>query len=271
MSPIITSLQNAQVKHTVSLHSGKGRKKYGEFLIEGKRFVREAFLRQAEVIKLYYCLENQRANQQSIADLLQLAEKEAIPVEEVSPAVMRKMSAAEEPQGILGLVKIPEYDWSDISLDHRSILLIIDGIRDPGNLGTILRTALAANVKNIILTRGTADIYNPKVLRSTMGAIFALTILTDKTPQEITDFCKGNNCFLAVSDMNGTSVFSERISEQYPLALIVGNEAVGVSEYFLQSADKVLAIPMFNRVESLNAAISAGIILFEIRRQLGFL
>ena len=268
------------MKQVVTLHSTKGRKEAGQFLVEGKRFVQEALERNAKITRIYYCSDIKELQDDnsynfkqylSVANLVEQAHKEQIPVEEVTETVMRKISTTKEPQRILAIAAKGEYDWKDIDLEKKDILLIVDEIQDPGNLGTILRTALAADVRNIVLTKGTVDIYNTKVLRSSMGAIFSLKILTDKIPEEITNFCKTNNYSLTISTMEGTSIYNEKISGNIPLALVVGNEAFGSAKIFHQEADKKLSIPMFNTVESLNVAIAAGIFLFEIRRQLRFL
>lgn len=264
---VITSMQNEQVKHIVSLHTLKGRRESREYLIEGKRFVEEAFLRGAKLKKAYYCSKYSL----EVLALADQALKLGIETEEVSETVMRRMSSTEEPQGILAAVEKDDADWQDLSIDQDSILLIIDNIQDPGNLGTILRTALAADVRQVILTKGTVDLYNPKVLRSTMGTIFSQTIVPNKTPEEIVNFCNQQNCFLAVSTMEGFSIFGEEASANYPLALVIGNEAFGTSEVFLANARQKFSIPMFNKVESLNAAMAAGIFLYELRRQAGFL
>lgn len=267
------------MKHVVSLHNGKSRKESGQFIVEGKRFVQEALLREAEIITIYYCPDNEKLAEGntytkqglSLAELVEQAQNKRIPVEQVTESVMYKMATTKEPQRIIAVTQQQEYDWQDIHLDDNGILLIIDQIQDPGNLGTILRTALAADVKNIILTKGTVDLYNTKVLRSSMGAIFSLTIITDKTVEEITNYCKANNHILTVSAMEGTSIYEWKICEQYPLALVLGNEAFGPSDLLAQKADKRISIPMFNNVESLNVAIAAGIFLFELRRRLHFL
>lgn len=156
---MIVSLQNEQVKHVVSLHDKKGRKEYREFLVEGKRFVQEAILRQAQLKKVYYTAQDAAAEPSdpqyslNISGLVTEIRALGIEAEEVSEAVMRKMSATEAPQGILGIIRKNEFDWQDIKVRKDTILLVVDGIQDPGNLGTILRTALAADVKQIILTK----------------------------------------------------------------------------------------------------------------------
>lgn len=273
-------MQNEQVKHAVSLHRSKGRKESGEYLIEGKRFIREAFQRNARVKIVYFCFAGPTAcakekeypkNHLNLESLLKEARGFGIPVEEVSENVIRKMSATEEPQGILAIAGKVEYDWNDLTNGDQTIMLIVDGVRDPGNLGTIIRTALAADVRQIVLTKGTADPFSPKVLRSSMGAVFSQTILVDKTPQELLRFCRQNKYTLAVTTSQGDSIFAEKGGISYPLALVIGSEAFGPAAFFLENADKKYSLPMFNQVESLNAAMAAGIFLFEVRRQARFL
>jgi TrmH family RNA methyltransferase len=265
---MITSLQNEQVKHVVALHRGKGRKEYGQYLIEGRRFVKEAFLRKTKILKLFYCFNPEESD---LANLVKQANIMGIPVEEVTDIVLKKMSATQEPQGILAILEKKNADWENIITGKNTILLVINGIQDPGNLGTILRTALAVDVSQIILTEGTVDLYNPKVLRSTMGTIFSQKILIDKAPQEIVNFCRVNNYTLAIATMEGNSIFKEGTSANYPLALVIGNEAFGPSEYFLNKAEEKYSLPMFNNVESLNVAMATGIFLYELRRQMHFL
>ncbi|MGI5902167.1 MAG: TrmH family RNA methyltransferase [Desulfitobacteriia bacterium] len=262
---MITSLQNEQVKQVVALHKNKGRNTGNEYLIEGKRFIKEAFLRQARIKKIYY------TNTKDLGELIEEATARQIPLQPVSEEVMKKMATTVECQGILAVMEQVHPKWEDLKIGQETILLIIDNIQDPGNLGTIFRTALAANVKQIILTKGTVDRYNPKVLRSSMGSIFCQTILTNKTAPEIVNFCRRNNLCLAVSSMEGNSIFSEQTKVKFPLALVIGNEAFGVSDFFKGQADLKYYIPMFNRVESLNAAMAAGIFLYELRRRGGFL
>lgn len=274
-------MQNEQVKHIVSLHQNKGRRESREYLIEGKRFVNEAFLRKAPIKKFYYTANDSyeqednvtkpEAASRAVKELVRQAVDWGIPAEEVSENVMKKMSATEEPQGILALLARQDYFWTDLEINTDTILLVIDGLQDPGNLGTILRTALAADVKQIILTKGTVDLYNPKVLRSSMGAIFSQTIVTESEPEEIVNFCSVQNIELAVSAMEGKSIYGQEACIKYPLALVIGNEAFGCSAHLEMKAQQKYSIPMSNNVESLNAAMAAGIFLYELRRQVQFL
>lgn len=264
---MITSLQNPMVKHITALQQRKTRAEAGEFVVEGWRFAGEALARGAKVKQAFFCPELVRPEGKA---LLERFHQAGIMLEEVDERVLRKLSATEEPQGILALIQKPEFSWSDVRLNARSVLLIIDGLQDPGNLGTILRTALAAGVNTVLLTKGTVDPYNPKALRSTMGAIFSLTILPNLESEDIAGFCRENSLPLVVGDISGDILY-RKAHLPLPLALVVGNEGSGPDRFFRDSAQQRLTIPMAAGVESLNVATATAIMLFEIVRQRDFL
>lgn len=264
---MIESLHNEQVKYVASLQRHKAREEAQLFVVEGWRFVEEAVLRNAPIKKVYVCQGRQNLEWQFLQKRLS---ERRIPFEEVTERVLRKMSATEEPQGILAVVRQTTYTWADLQIDQNSVVLILDGIQDPGNLGTILRTALASGARYVCLTPGTVDLYNPKVLRSTMGAIFSLVLLQDYQPEEILDFCQDQGLSIFMGDIQGSSVYQTKLSEG-PLALVVGNEGNGPSPAFRRSNVQCITIPMAQDVESLNVAIATGILLFEIVRQRDFL
>ncbi|MHB1654426.1 MAG: TrmH family RNA methyltransferase [Desulfitobacteriaceae bacterium] len=264
---MITSLQNSLVKHIVALQQRKARDEAGEFVVEGWRFAGEALARGAKINQVVYCPEQVRPEGGA---LLERCRQGGIPVEEVERRVLRKMTATEEAQGILAVVRKPKFSWAHVPISARSLLLVVDGVQDPGNLGTILRTALAAGVSAVCLTQGTVDLFNPKVLRSTMGAIFSLIVLQKLEPRRILAFCQEHRWPIVVGDITGESLYgSPRLS--LPLVLVVGNEGAGPSSIFRTSAQRLLTIPMGSSVESLNVASAAGIMLFEIVRQRDFL
>jgi len=264
---MIESLQNEQVKYVVSLQRHKAREEAQLFVVEGWRFVAEAVLRNAPIKKVFVCQERETLEWQSLHK--KLCERN-IPFEEVDKRVLRKMSATEEPQGILAVVRQTTYTWADLQIDRNSLLLILDGIQDPGNLGTILRTALASGVRYVCLTPGTVDLYNPKVLRSTMGAIFSLVLLPGRQPEEILSFCRDRGLDVFTGDTQGSTVYHTKLSDG-PLALVVGNEGSGPSPSFRNADVQCVTIPMYQDVESLNVAIATGILLYEIVRQRHFL
>lgn len=264
---MIESLQNEQVKYVVSLQRRKAREEAQLFVVEGWRFVEEAIFRNAPIKKVYVCLERKPIEWPSLLNRLQ---DQSIPFEEVDERVLRKMSATEEPQGILAVVRQTNHSWSEVTIDQQTVLLIIDGIQDPGNLGTILRTALAAGVRYVCMTPRTVDVYNPKVLRSTMGALFSLVLLPSRQPEDILDFCHGQGVSVFMGDIEGESIYRTLFSEG-PLALVVGNEGKGPSLSFKTKDVQRVTIPMAQNVESLNVAMATGILLYEIIRQRGFL
>lgn len=264
---MIESLKNEQVKYVVSLQRRKAREEAQLYVVEGWRFVEEAFNRNAPIKKVYVCSEREPLEWQPLQKRLR---DRSIPFEEVDERVLRKMCATEEPQGILAVVRQTSHTWSEVDIDQHTVLLIIDGIQDPGNLGTILRTALAAGVRYVCMTPGTVDVYNPKVLRSTMGALFSLVILPSKQPKDILDFCHERGLNIFMGDIEGELVYRTSLSEG-PLALVVGNEGKGPSLSFKTGAVQRITIPMAQNVESLNVAMATGILLYEIVRQRDFL
>lgn len=259
---LLTSLQNEQVKYVANLHKRKFREETGEFLVEGWRFVEEAIRREARVTKVFVCPERQTEVWLSLVEAL---EKREIPVTRVSELVLRKMSDTENPQGILAIVTQPEWTWKDVQIPADQVLLVLDGIQDPGNCGTILRTALAAGIQQVCLTEGTVDIYNPKVLRSTMGAIFSLKILANCEPEEILAYCAEHKLQVVTGDIDGKNLYHTELP--LPLALVVGNEGNGPSSIFRGSEVNRITIPMDHGVESLNVAMATGIILYELVRR----
>lgn len=261
---MLTSLQNEHVKHVVALHKRKTRKDYGEFLIEGWRFIEEAIRREAEIRQIYVCPEKEKGYWSSLYSVLR---ERKIPILEVDERVLRKMSETEEPQGILAVVGLKSLSWKDLEVDSKTVLLIVDGIQDPGNLGTILRTALAAGVQQVCLTTGTVDLYNPKVLRSTMGTVFSLQVLTDCSPEQVIEFAQSKGLKVLTGDIEGEPFYETQFD--LPLALVVGNEGNGPSEVFRSPELTRVTLPMSHEVESLNVAIATGIILYEIARRKG--
>jgi len=264
---LLTSLQNNQVKQVVSLHRRKGRDESKKFLVEGWRFVEEAVQRGAEIEQVFVCPTRIPPEWQFLIDEIYV---QRLAVEEVDERLLRRMGTTEEPQGILAVARQKTVSWGDLSVDAQSLLLIIDGVQDPGNLGTILRTALASGITQVCLTSGTVDLYNPKVLRSTMGTIFSLRVVNEVSTDEIINFCQANSLTMVTADLKGEPLYSAKI-EQVPMALIVGNEGKGPADQFKTAADQTVTIPMYNQVESLNVGIATGILLYEIVRRRDFL
>lgn len=257
---VITNLQNPQIKSVTALQKKKYREEAGRFVIEGVRFVEEALQAGAAIEQVYYTAKAQ--TQARGAALLEQAADQGVALQEVADPVMDKLSDTETPQGILAVLAMP-LAQADIKL--QGLGLLIDGVQDPGNLGTILRTAHAAGVKQVWLTPGTVDVYNPKTLRSTMGSIFHLQIKVIDEAQ-LLKLAQESGWQVVVADVSGQQPYYQ-VDLLQPTVLVVGSEARGPSALLVEQSTHVVSIPMPGQAESLNVGIATGILLFEAVRQ----
>ncbi|HEC21612.1 MAG TPA: RNA methyltransferase [Chloroflexi bacterium] len=255
---MITSLNNERVKRVRALQSKRqARRKANRFVLEGPRLAREALLAGAPVEEVFYT-EEFAAAPEGASLLGELGQRGATLLLVAGP-VMQAMSDTQTPQGILAVLPIvgPEAP-SDFSY-----ALVIDGVRDPGNMGGIMRTAAAAGVPLMIVTGGTVDLTNPKVVRSAMGAHFRLPVQY-LSWEGIMSRLADHAIFLAEAG-HGAPYFQVDWTQR--CALIVSEEAHGPSERARQAAHAPVTIPMPGQMESLNVAIATGILLFEMVRQ----
>ncbi|MBI5666451.1 MAG: RNA methyltransferase [Chloroflexi bacterium] len=251
---MITSLQNERVKLARALQTqAKARRSEGKIALEGVRLVRDALeMGQKPDFILY---EPDAVNDEGLT-MWQQSGAALLPV---STEVMRHISQTQQPQGVLAVFPMPEP-----ALPPRpERVLILDAIRDPGNVGTILRTAAAAGVQTVLLSPTCADAYNPKVLRGGMGAHFRVPV-TERDWSAIGVYCRRLTVYLA--EGKGSLVY-HRVDWTAPWALIIGSEAHGAGGEAERLAQQRVTIPMAAATESLNAAAAAAIILFEAARQ----
>jgi TrmH family RNA methyltransferase len=252
---VITSSQNAKIKLVRALLGrAKERREANAFLVEGVRLVEEAVRSNWGLrFVLYDELLSERGK-----SLIENLKSRGVDVEMVSVGLMKTLSETETPQGILAIV---EHKFLPI-LNSPNFILIPDQIRDPGNLGTLLRTAAAAGVQAVLLPPETTDAFAPKVMRSGMGAHFRLPIHSMGW-EEIREQTKSVQVYLA--DMDGKSCWECDLLQ--PLALIVGGEAEGASGEARKLKFQKISIPMPGQVESLNAGVAGSVLMFEVVRQ----
>lgn len=256
----LTGLQNPLVKAAAELKQKKYRQQRGEFLAEGLRTVEEAVAFKAAQQIFYTATEDERT-----LKLLEQAASMQLKLTCVSEAVMKKIADTETPQGIIAVCRMQEQPLEQL-LASGKLLLVLDRVGDPGNIGTMLRTADAAGVGGIILLKGTADIYAPKTVRSSMGSLFHVPVLSGVAEQEFIDNAKKAGYQLLVTALDGAdNLYQADLKGR--LAFVMGNEAGGVSASLLQQADKRVFIPMRGKAESLNVAMAAGIVMFEAMRR----
>jgi RNA methyltransferase, TrmH family len=252
---MITSSQNPKLKLVRTLMGRpKERREANAFVIEGIRLIEEAV---TAGWKFQFALYSDGLNERG-QDLLKVLIAHRIDAEEVAGDLLQKLSDTETPQGILAVL-----EFTDLPIpDSLNFVLIPDQIRDPGNLGTLIRTAAATGVQAIFLPEETTDAFAPKVVRAGMGAHFRLPIYL-LTWDEIRERTKDLQVYLA--DMNGTPCWESDFSK--PLALMVGSEAEGASADGRKLATEKISIPMAGNVESLNAGVAGSVLMFEVVRQ----
>ena len=258
---IITSKDNETVKNIKKLKDRKYRDLNNEFIIEGIKLVKEAISENFMIKKIVICeecLENAIIDEKT---LYEIAKYECI---YVTKKIFESISDVTHPQGILAVVEKNNKKPINYKED---IVLVLDGLQDPGNLGTILRTIDSANLSQIIVSKETVDAYNPKVVRSTMGAIFRVNIVqTDNLKETLKEFKKHKYKIMSTSLGATESIYDIDYNKK---VLVIGNEANGVSKGILDFADEKVIIPMLGKTESLNASVATSIIVYEyVRRKI---
>lgn len=255
---MISSVRNPKIQAMRALQSrARNRREAGAFVVEGVRLAEEA-LNSGWRAKAAFFTRNLDERGQAIIKSLQ---DQKVNAEEVAESVMKAISDTRSPQGIL-----LEMQAKELPIPAQpSLVLVLDGMADPGNLGTLLRSAAGAGADAVFLTPGSADAFAPKVLRSGMGAHFKLPVRERDWP-EIASFCKKENLTVFVAEA-GRGKLYDQVDLTQPIALIVGGEAHGVSEAAQQLKPEPIHIPMPGQIESLNAATAGSLLLFEAVRQ----
>ena len=251
---VISSKDNEIIKKIKSLKEKKYRDIENCYIIEGIKLVKEAIAENAKII-----------NDGEI-DTDTLYEIAKFDVVYVTEKVFKTITDVKTPQGIIAVI---EKNNINSKIDYnQDIIIALDGVQDPGNLGTILRTVDSANLKQIILSKESADSYNPKVVRSTMGAIFRVNIIEADSLKDMLQEAKKNNFKVMVTSLDTkNSIYDVDYSKK---VIVIGNEANGVSKEVQAIADEKVKIPMLGKTESLNASVAAGIMIYEyVRKKLG--
>jgi TrmH family RNA methyltransferase len=255
---MITSTTNEHVKRVRSLHRKRSRYREQAFIVEGLRAVQEAVKAGTQPAFLFHTpvvLEDPRA-----CSLVSKAQERGVTVRVVSEPVMQAMSDTVTPSGLLAVLPMGECSIPD----PLTWVLVVDRLRDPGNMGTILRSALAAGIELVITSRGTVDAYSPKVVRAGMGAHFGLRMCLNQPWSEIEGMLEGVR--VLVAEPTGGVPYWE-INWGRPTALVIGSEARGARTQAEDVATGRVSIPMRTGTESLNAAVAASVLLFEGARQ----
>ena len=300
---LITSVNNQRVKEVANLKQKKYRTESGTYFAEGLRAVTEA-VEHAEVTDLFFTA----TEESKLKEILKTTKEKGVRLYQTDPKVMAKLSDTKAPQGVLAVIKMPENNlqqlWANafaktatrqninagdaaaentihtihkekkilmkkLEPDNNAPVIILDRVQDPGNLGTIIRTADAVGALGVILLEGCADAFSPKVVRASMGSLFHLPVVQDVFPEDALTWCYRHGYEPAATALgNAQNVYKADLSKK--MAFIFGNEANGVAEELQTAAETRLFIPMAGLAESMNVAMAAGVILFEGLRQRKF-
>ncbi len=258
---LVQSRQNKTVREIIALQDKKERKRQRCFIVEGVRFVREALLSGMGVEKICFATETADKLVPELNSLL----PSGIPAYEMPLGLFRQMAETDTPQGVLAVVRIPDRSLS--SLYRQGFRgLVLDSVQDPGNCGTMIRSAHALGFDAVIAASGSVDIFNGKVLRATMGSVFHIPVIENVNLTEIVSFAKEHQLELIAACMDrATACHETELAGEFLLA--VGNEGKGISEEMLTAAGKRVFIPMPGGAESFNAGVAASILMYESNRQ----
>lgn len=247
---MITSKTNELIKHIKSLSQRKARDEYSEFIVEGIKMVRE-------VIESNMIIKKIIISEELFNEKLEVSDDE---IEFVSKSVFEYISETQTPQGIMAIVSKRE-KTDEIG----EVIFALDNVQDPGNLGTIIRTLDCAGINTLILSEGCVDVYNSKVIRSTMGAIFRVNVLQNVPLESKLKELKDTGYNIAVTTLDGaTNLYKQNFEGK--IVIVIGNESNGVSKEIQEIANIKIKIPMIGKTESLNAGVAASLVAYEIKR-----
>lgn len=257
---VISSKDNEFIKHIKKLKDKKYRDLNKEFIVEGIKLIKEAIEEKAEIKQIVICDNCQNTDIIPKELMYEIAKYECIYVTE---NIFKTISDVNTPQGILAIIG---RNTAETEIDYtQDIIVALDDIQDPGNLGTILRTVDSIGLNQILVSKGTADSYNQKVVRSTMGAIFRVKIIECENLEKTLKEIKKHKYELVITSLQTeNSIYNINYNKK---VIVIGNEANGVEQKIQDMADIKVKIPMLGKTESLNAAISTGIVLYEYVRQ----
>lgn len=255
---MITATSNKRIKWLVSItEKAKERRKEQAFVVEGGKMFEEAdekYIREVYVSESYI-------EKNGISDKLQ-----RVGFETVSDEVFKKISDTKAPQGILCVMNQYKYALEDLLNKDNPVLVLLEDIQDPGNLGTILRTGEGAGIDGVIMTKDTVDIYNPKTIRATMGSIYRMPFLYVDSLGEVIGKLQEKGILVYAAHLKGNEYY-DNFDFKKGTAFLIGNEGNGLKKETADLADAYLKIPMEGKVESLNAAIATSLLMYETYRQ----
>lgn len=257
---VITSKDNENIKHIRKLKDKKYRDEYKEYMVEGIKLINEAIQENADIKTIVVCENCVKTGEIDQKTLYEIAKYNCLYVDE---KIFGTITDVQNPQGLLAIIskecKAEEIDYKD------DIIVVLDDLQDPGNLGTILRTVDSVGLKQVIVTKKSGDVFNPKVVRSSMGAIFRIKVIeTNNIIDTLKEMKKHKFKIVSTSLDTKKSIYDIKYNKK---VIVIGNEANGVEKEVQDMSDEKIKIPMIGKTESLNASVATGIVLYEYVRQ----
>ncbi len=259
----IKSSDNKKLKLFRLLHKRKYREQYQLVPLDGRLLVEEALNVEAEMIWILYDEEFKSSSEG--LKLIERIKYKNIPCYLTSRKLIEEASTVSTSQGIICVAKMPSYS-EDLVIKRGGRLLILDSVQDPGNLGTLFRTSLAGGMTGVVCTKGSVDLFNPKTLRSTMGAVFNLPHLKEIDPGYLIQVLQELNIPIYCCDPGGEVLYYD-VDFAISFAVVIGNESRGISPIIKEKCSQIISIPLEGSVESLNASVAGAIIIYEALRQ----
>ena len=259
MNEVITSVQNGRVKRVLALQQKSSeRRREGLFVVEGRRELGHLIEAGYEVDTVLFCRE--LLDEVSFVERIPCSERV-----EVSPYVYEKIAYRESTEGIMALVQERKLGLQDLKLSEKSLVVVLERVEKPGNLGAILRSADAAGADAVIVCDPLTDLYNPNLIRSSIGACFTVPTVAC-TSEECIRFLKETGVQILTAQLQDSSLYYN-VDMKVATALVMGTESTGLTQVWRDAADRHIRIPMLGRLDSLNVSVSTAILLFEAVRQ----
>ena len=264
MPPVnITSLKNPKIKQALELRERQFRQESGLTLVEGYREAVCALASSVNVTALFYCPDF--FQEQDCAKLIKQCSDRGGDIYEVSPSVFEKLSYGDRKEGLLMICRPVQLSLRDLPPKKVPFYVVMEGVEKPGNLGAVLRTCDGAGVDAVILAEAATDIFNPNVIRASVGTIFSLPVAMTSN-QEALEFLHARGMMTVAATPTAKQNYTD-MNAKVPLALVLGSEHDGLSSFWLQKADVQVKIPLKGKADSLNIAASAAVLIYEVVRQ----
>lgn len=260
---MITSKTNPKIKQLRALRQRKEREETGMFIVEGIAHVSCAIEAKARIE--YLCYASDLLKSPFAQEMIQREAMSGMVCYDVPADVFTTISDKENPSGIIAVVHKPKENLQSLIFNPQSLFVALVSPQDPGNIGTILRTMDAVNASGLILVDGGTDAYHPNAVRASMGAVFSQKIVT-ATFNELSHWGKANQCHILGTSAHAADDY-HNAKYSYPLILLLGSEQKGLSEEHLAICDQTVKLPMLGKVSSLNLAVAAGVLLYEVMRK----